>query len=108
MTEPPAIPETCAVGIEGHEWNITFDCGALIVTSGCLTCNMNLESDAVTGTLTGRLKYWEEHPNVGGWDFDERCDCAWGFEFTAVDPTARVAPHPPTRTGPLASASEAS
>jgi hypothetical protein len=87
---PPEVePEPkCEIGPEGHDWRMTVTEGHVGFGSGCDQCD-----DAVLGPIgndalemptevVGKIKFTPEHPNLGGWHGDMRCDCGYWWEFT--------------------------
>lgn len=89
-------PPECPVGFKGHTWTLSMVEGQVSVLSGCEVCDdiwnqIGGEDFYMAGTITGSLVFEPDHPDLGGWHFDQRCDCGWQWRFepSAIEPEAQ-------------------
>jgi hypothetical protein len=97
----PMPSDKCSVGPESHRWTFSIDSGGVSVTLadgelcpparpddpkyGLSVCEeevfgyLGIEA-LVMGPLPVRLSFVADHPNLGGWHGDMRCDCNWWWE----------------------------
>lgn len=89
VVDPPEAdddPPRCETGPVGHQWRLTVTEGTIGLTSGCKDCDDNVlayggDDIYMEQTLTGRMVWEPDHPNLGGWHGLERCDCGWQWRF---------------------------
>jgi hypothetical protein len=84
-SQEPSLPE-CTVTPEGHDWRLTVSEGQIGLTSGCEQCDdiatmVGGEDIYMAGTITGKMVWEPDHPNLGGWHGFDRCDCGWQWRF---------------------------
>lgn len=73
----PACP-----GPETHSWRLSIEMGQASISSGCPECDLQMDPGFDLGLeVVGRMEVWQDHPNLGGWHGDVRCDCNWGWNF---------------------------
>lgn len=86
----PVYGPPCGVTPQGHTWRLSLNEGQAAIHCGCEECE-----DAVLGMvgmdgvdmvveIPGTVRFESDHPNLGGWHGDVRCDCNWWWVFEPV------------------------
>jgi hypothetical protein len=114
ITDPmpePTPPEKCPVGPAGHKWVLEFDTGPSLHLADGETCpslypdRPEIKETVCEDTVLGyagfdvvqmepipvRVAFETDHPNLGGWHGDVRCDCNWWWQITLDDARDRDA-----------------
>lgn len=86
----PDAPDACPDGWESHTWQVSIEEHQVVLsTDECSVCSRGIHNGSLDdciemAPINVTLKFDTDCSNdeLGGWHYDQRCDCDWWWTLT--------------------------